>query len=195
MSEIQFTSEELAKEEWRLIPGCDAYQVSDLGRVRSRKRRGPSWTSLAKDWMIVKPRPSNGYQNARVFGRVATGIHCLVLSAFVGPCPDGLEACHWDGNKANNRLSNLRWDTRPNNHADKKRHRTNGQGQNNGMAKITDADALSIRQRYAIVRNFCAVAREFGVSDGCIRKVVYGRSFGHLPGAISSVKDAARSQL
>jgi hypothetical protein len=35
----------------------------------------------------------------------------LVLEAFVGPCPDGLEACHWDDDPTNNRLSNLRWDT------------------------------------------------------------------------------------
>jgi len=38
-------------------------------------------------------------------------VHRLVLEAFVGPCPDGMEACHLDSDKTNNRVSNLRWDT------------------------------------------------------------------------------------
>jgi hypothetical protein len=48
----------------------------------------------------------------------------LVLETFVGPCPDGMEACHYpDSNKANNALSNLRWDTRLENVKDKIRDR------------------------------------------------------------------------
>jgi hypothetical protein len=39
-------------------------------------------------------------------------VHDLVLLAFVGAKPAGLEVCHGDGVKTNNRLSNLRYDTR-----------------------------------------------------------------------------------
>jgi hypothetical protein len=35
----------------------------------------------------------------------------MVLEAFVGPSPEGMEACHRDDVPANNHLSNLRWDT------------------------------------------------------------------------------------
>ena len=38
-------------------------------------------------------------------------VHHLVLEAFVGPCPVGLEGCHWDDDKDTNHLNNLRWDT------------------------------------------------------------------------------------
>jgi hypothetical protein len=38
-------------------------------------------------------------------------IHGAVLEAFVGPRPEGMEACHNNGNPAANRLENLRWDT------------------------------------------------------------------------------------
>jgi HNH endonuclease len=51
-------------------------------------------------------------------------VHTLVLQAFVGPCPAGMEACHYDGDKANNKLGNLRWDTKRANELDAIRHRT-----------------------------------------------------------------------
>ena len=33
------------------------------------------------------------------------------LDAFTGPCPDGMEACHANGDRSDNRAGNLRWDT------------------------------------------------------------------------------------
>ncbi|WP_082971209.1 HNH endonuclease signature motif containing protein [Mycobacterium sp. 852002-51971_SCH5477799-a] len=42
-------------------------------------------------------------------------VHRLVLEAFVGPAPSGTFGCHLDGDPANNRLNNLRWDTQANN--------------------------------------------------------------------------------
>jgi len=46
-------------------------------------------------------------------------VHRLVLTAFTGPCPTGLEACHFpDTNPSNNYLENLRWDTRSANQKD-----------------------------------------------------------------------------
>lgn len=53
-------------------------------------------------------------------------IHRLVLEAFVGPCPAGLEGCHGDGDASNNRLENLRWDTPSENNYDSVRHGTHG---------------------------------------------------------------------
>lgn len=47
-----------------------------------------------------------------------------MLTAFVGPRPDGMVTCHNDGNPANNNLSNLRWDTQSNNQLDAVKHGT-----------------------------------------------------------------------
>jgi len=41
-----------------------------------------------------------------------------------GPRPDGMECCHGNGDSADNRVENLRWDTRANNGADKRMHKT-----------------------------------------------------------------------
>jgi hypothetical protein len=49
-------------------------------------------------------------------------VHRLVLDAFVGPCPDGMECRHLNGVKADCRLSNLAWGTRKENIEDRVRH-------------------------------------------------------------------------
>jgi HNH endonuclease len=48
----------------------------------------------------------------RLTGDEMLYVHRLVLSAFVGPCPPGTECCHWDDDKANNNVWNLRWASR-----------------------------------------------------------------------------------
>lgn len=51
-------------------------------------------------------------------------VHTLVLEAFVGPRPDGADACHENGNRRDARLTNLRWDSRSGNVQDAVRQRT-----------------------------------------------------------------------
>lgn len=51
-------------------------------------------------------------------------VHRLILLAFVGPCPPGMEGCHEDGDPLNCTLANLRWDTPKANKADSIRHGT-----------------------------------------------------------------------
>jgi HNH endonuclease len=58
----------------------------------------------------------------RVLGRGY--IHAEVLMAFVGPRPEGLDACHNDGHPQNNHVTNLRWDTRLANNRDILKHGT-----------------------------------------------------------------------
>lgn len=54
--------------------------------------------------------------------RTSWAVHVLVLTAFVGPRPEGLFGCHWDDNPANNHLENLRWGTRSENVKDSVRN-------------------------------------------------------------------------
>ena len=51
-------------------------------------------------------------------------LHRLVLETFVGPCPEGMECLHADGDKHNCELSNLRWGTREENVQDSIKHGT-----------------------------------------------------------------------
>ena len=54
---------------------------------------------------------AGGFRN-RLAGDEMLYVHRLVRSAFVGSCPPGMECCHWDDDKANNNVWNLRWASR-----------------------------------------------------------------------------------
>ena len=111
------------QERWLPVPGFEGYyEVSDHGRVRSVTRRihlygGRTPISPGR---VLKPDTSHWHRvKLSKDGQVTRkSVHRLVLEAFVGPCPEGMECCHWDDDHTNNHLSNLRWDTRSANRLD-----------------------------------------------------------------------------
>jgi hypothetical protein len=151
------------------IPGFPDYQVTPDGRVWSVRR-----------CRFLKPSPSGrrGYLAVGLPGR-AMYVHRLVLLAFVGP-PDlpNADGCHNDGNVRNNHLSNLRWDTRAGNLADRVRHGTAQCGERNPRAKLTDAQAKEIRRRRAAGELLRVLASEFGVCEPAISRIANGERRG-----------------
>jgi hypothetical protein len=81
------------------------------------------------------------FQGQRISRR---GIHAVVLEAFVGPRPKGKYACHKDGDKSRNWLSNLYWGTPVENQTDRVLHGNGQGGEENGSAKLTKRQALKI---------------------------------------------------
>ena len=120
-------------EQWLPVPGYEGhYEVSDHGRVRSLDRTVLRCGRTMRVRGEMKALVDNGQGRKRVYlskdGQMRRlQIHRLVLSVFVGPCPEGMEACHNDGNPANNHVENLRWDTGSANMHDKRRHGTDHQ--------------------------------------------------------------------
>jgi hypothetical protein len=107
-------------EQWRPVVGHPGYEVSDLGRVRSLDRiveaKGATGGPRRYKGQMLNPGPSNFGHLSVVLGRHKTRmVHTLVLEAFVGPRPKGMDGCHGPGGTQDNRLENLRWDTRSNN--------------------------------------------------------------------------------
>lgn len=127
MAEEQDNTESQAVEveEWRDVPGYEGlYRVSNAGRVISFGRRGRR--DPAAGGRILVAHSNGGYpavtlcREGRSRGQM---VHRLVLLAFVGPPEPGQEACHYDGNRGNSRLENLRWDSHYENCRDAVRHR------------------------------------------------------------------------
>ncbi len=90
---------------WKTIKEFPEYQISDVGEVKSY-RCGKT--------TILKPGIRNGYPYVDLCQNGKPNkcyIHRLVLSAYKGPCPKGLEANHLDGDKRNSQLDNLEWVT------------------------------------------------------------------------------------
>lgn len=113
-------------ERWLPIPGYEgSYEVSDQGRVRSLDRVDRTGHRWQGRMIRLHPVSERGYLKATLY-RDGKGsqrlVHRLVLEAFVGPCPEGMEACHGDGDTTNNELSNLRWGTSSENNYDIVRH-------------------------------------------------------------------------
>lgn len=89
---------------WLEIPDFPVYEISEMGQVRTIATGRIRKAHLDRD----------GYLRLGLWreGKTVTRyVHRLVLTTFVGPCPDGMEGCHNDGDKLNNCSSNLRWDT------------------------------------------------------------------------------------
>lgn len=105
--------------EYRAIPGFPGYRVGSDGSVWTCRVTGGNGNPIghvSDVWRIRKSRVgSNGYlcivlrRDNRRFERM---VHTLVLEAFVGPRPRGMECRHYpDATKTNVALSNLQWGT------------------------------------------------------------------------------------
>jgi hypothetical protein len=122
-------------ERWLPVVGYEGlYEVSDHGRVRTVERfiTYPSKSRITTSGRLLPSQIRKQYcrpNDHPTVGLVRPGekrrtfdVHRLVLEAFVGPRPEGMEACHWNDIKTDNRASNLRWDTRSENTKDRIRN-------------------------------------------------------------------------
>lgn len=135
---------------------------------------------MGKRWRTLRaPIGNNGYRQAML--RRGGGPHqvsVLVLTAFAGPRPKGYECCHSNGISHDDRIENLRWDTRAGNAADKLRHGTHNRGERCGSAKLTERQVRAIRSVHGVPQ--ARLAREHGVSQAQISQIRTGKRWGHL---------------
>jgi hypothetical protein len=155
--------------EWRDIEGYEGvYQVSDQGQVRSLDRLVRHWRGgmLKQRGKVLKPivqRDKRG-RVARVQVNLScdgcaktTSVHRIVLETFLGPCPDGMEGCHGDGDPTNNAISNLRWDTGSSNMQDCIRHgRLSGGRLERPVVRSDGVEFESISQAAEVLGVHCA---------------------------------------
>ena len=103
------------QEEWRDVVGYEGlYQVSNIGLVKSMQ----TWRGT-RERILKEKRADNGYCLVEIYKskeRKTHLIHRIVAEAFI-PNPDNKpEIDHIDGTRDNNKIDNLRWCTRKENH-------------------------------------------------------------------------------
>jgi hypothetical protein len=133
-------------------------------------------------WSPLKGRPKNfGHLCVMFPKKTERLIHVLVLEAFIGPCPPGLECRHLDGDPSNNALDNLRWGTHLENCVDRDRHGKHHKGARCSWAKLTEDQVREIRAKYVDrYGEQTRLAREYGVNPATIRTIVKGVNWRHL---------------
>lgn len=165
---------------YRQLEGYPNYWIGDDGSVFSRNRM-----KFLKNF-----DDGIGYRRVNLCsqGRVRPHyIHRLLLLAFVGPCPDGMEACHWNDKRADNRLENLRWGTQKDNKADMRRNGISAarhtlpdfKGEKNPYCKLTEKDVASIRSLDGTMKQR-DIAKMFGISQATTWAILRKRAWSHI---------------
>ncbi len=159
--------------EWRYVPGRDDYLVSSDGEVLSLSRR---WRQPR---VVRGALDRNGYHRVKVAGQ-RVFVHRLVAEAFLGPQPDGHEVAHLDGDRTNNRLSNLAWVTHTENMAHQKEHGTALLGERNPQSRYCEADVLRVLALSAQGLTDTQISGRTGVSRSTVQRMRTRRAWVHV---------------
>lgn len=174
----EFTSARLAElravaEAWRPVVGWeDAYEVSDMGRVRSIDRKLPDGRFWRGKLMrqsgdrYLQVTLNHGGRSRRV------SAHRMVAEAFLGASRPGPFVCHINGNSRDNRARNLKWGTHEENMSDRENHGTIARGERNGGAKLTVGQVEEIRASVEAGESQRSVARRYDVSQSTVWRAV-----------------------
>lgn len=157
-------------EEWRDIEGYEGlYQVSNLGRVKSLKPR-------YKNKIILKQEINHfGYLQICLSNpRKTHKVHRLVAQAFIPNPENKPQVNHIDGNKLNNKVENLEWNTAHENNLHACRTGLNG-GAKKNTSKLTEEQVIYIRNNYkAYDKYFGAkpLCNRFNISSSSLFKIL-----------------------
>jgi hypothetical protein len=169
--------------EWRPVPGHEDYEVSSDGQVRRARNQKRNYM-IGK---ILKQKISiHGYAAVSLFsdGKYrCAGVHRLVCEAFHGlPPGPGSQACHNDGNRLNNQVSNLRWGTAKDNADDRAKHGNWSvqRGSVHHEAKLTEDKVVEMRSRWLAGESIASLARGFGVHKVTAREAIHGITWRHV---------------
>lgn len=101
----------------------------------------------------------------------------MVLEAFLGPPPDNYHGCHKNGDRLDNRLANLRWDTPAGNALDNIENGTRRLGKQLSWTKLNEVAVLEIRQALKNGASRKMLAAAYGVHPDTVRDIENRRSW------------------
>lgn len=143
-------------ERWLPCVGFEGlYAVSSTGRVRSLDRivaHGTLGATRRVRARVLKFNKHKGYHSVTMCKNSKPHIwfvHHVVLEAFVGPRPVGMECRHLNDIHDDNRIENIVWGTHKENGEDMARNGKVSRGEKSNLARLVKADVLLIRKRYA----------------------------------------------
>lgn len=182
----------LLTENWAPLPGYElCYHISCFGRVKSLDRKvwQPQFSRfvLRKGRILKQKIDRGGYAVCCIHvdcNRIDTGVHKLVAKTFVSNPENKPQVNHKSGNKLDNTLWNLEWNTAKEN----SNHAIaigidSVVGEHNGRSILTEKQVIEIRSGYIpkIYNNYRKrMAEKYGISKSVIHKIVMGYSWKHI---------------
>ena len=176
-------------EIWKDIPGYEGrYQASTEGRIRSLDHvthQIPSngkkeYYQLKKGKILKSCEGTNGYpyvglrKEQKSDNATWLPVHHLVALTFIGQRPEKAHICHTNGDKKDNRVENLRYDTPIENGRDVYRC-----GGRSGKLSIDQAKEIKVLLAEGILSK-SEIGRRYGVSKTAIYYIATGEHFGWL---------------
>jgi len=165
-------------EIWKDIKGVDkGYKVSNMGRIMSSKSGVDIILkpySAGKNYCMVALRNNGGCKRMYV--------HRIVAQYFISNPKKYPEVNHIDGDKSNNKRSNLNWtDGVGNMKHSRENLGFNQSGENSGTAKLTESDVRNMISLYNTGGfSFKEIADKFNISSGHAHGVVNRKFWKHL---------------
>lgn len=114
-------SRDKRRKERELVKAPVGFVKHPFSKYLWANKKGQIWNKRYK--RIVGIKNISGYIKVYAVDRIRPA-HQIILETFIGLCPKGMETCHNNGIKMDNRLKNLRWDTRKSNGIDRRNHNT-----------------------------------------------------------------------
>ncbi len=161
--------------EYKWIPNFrGSYKASSRGEIISYKRKEP--------FVMRNQIGSNGRLQVKLSSNGKSknyGVARLVLLAFIRFCPKGHEASHLDGNRVNNDLGNLMWETHADNAKRMKLHGTSLIGTKNPMNKLSTKIVIEIRRLRGEMSQR-DIAKKYGVCQSHVHRIQTLKEWSHV---------------
>lgn len=170
---------------YKTIPEFENYMVSNKGDVISKERKVFTGSGVKRRQIILKQKKlklgeKDGYfyvnlrKNNKTYG---IGVHRLVLWAFVGKQPKGIEVRHLNSNPSDNRLENLKYGTKSDNMQDAVELGTLVFSR----SKLTLKDVQDIAKATGTLNE---IAKRFNCGAGTVQAIKTKKSFKDFSGEV-----------
>ena len=168
-------------EIWKNIIEYPNYQISSLGRVKSKERMITDNLGRTRciHSRILKQGDSMGYAFVNLIknGEVnSVKIHVLVAETFLGQRPDGYDVCHKNGNKKDNNVDNLEYGTRSKNNLDN--YRINGCVTKNQKLTVDEVKEIKKQLQQGVSQR--KLALKYGVCKSTIAAIKSKELYGWI---------------